>query len=352
MLAGACGQNGEAGRGADGSPGISVHEFGTPQEIGTGLLDGMTPDGSAAYVEDTDPRFPQPGCEGQPEPVMFLLPLEGGERTLIGDGTQGLRGSLLRGGSGGRVAVVSACEAFFSDLFIAREPEDGKLTGIRRVEPSVPEGFLLNPSSLSWSSDGSSLLGAIQDVDAPDGDPSQVVTIDPESGRLTKLFDAEQGTGVLKVGQLADGTYVVATNLVVSFRDPKGIVKAGFQGTGFEISRNRRQAVIYGRTLMLVSQGSTRATQVVPEDPGHEISSAQFSPDGQAVALTRYAVDGGLVEVGVATFGNRRFTSVVTGAQYGRAFFSGDGRALAFNLFGGEPDFTSKVYVTRFRPSG
>lgn len=350
VFAAACGGDGAGGGNGEGVGGseVDVHRFDTPDEVGSGLLDGMTPDGSAAYVEEPDGRFPEPGCEGQPEPVMFLQPLDGGERTLAGDGETPLQGTIVRGGSEGRIAVVSACEQFFTDLFVASEAEDGTLSGIARVEPAVPDGFLLNAASLSWDASGSALLGALQHENAPDGDPAQVVSIDPSSGQVTKIFDAEQGTGVFKVGQMENGRYVVATNLVVSFRDEAGVVIAGFQGQGFEISPDKEQMVVYGRNLMLVEQDDTRARQLVEHIQGREISNADFSPGGGAVAINRYNIDGGEAEIAIVTPEDSKFTSVVTAGQYGRAFFSGDGRALGFNQFGSEPDFTSRLFVARF----
>jgi hypothetical protein len=351
VAAAACGEGsgGANGGGIGDAPSVNIHEFGTPEEIGTGLLDGASQDGSAVYVEEPDPQFPEPGCEGQPESVMFRLPVEGGEREVVGGESAPLRGSLVRGGSDGRVAVVAGCESFFTDLFVAGESEDGRLTEVTRVTPAgIPEDFLLNPSSVSWNRDGDKLLAALQHQNAPDGDPAQVVTIDPQSGQVTKLFDAEQGTGVFRVGQLQNGTYVVSTNLVVTYRDEQGVVKAGFQGTDFEIAPDRKSLVIFGRNVFLGTQDETTAAEILAEEQGREISSVQFAPDGEAIVLTRYLLEGGQVEVGVASLEDRRFTSVVTGGQYGRAYFTGDGEALVFNQFGGEPDFTSKVYLTRF----
>jgi hypothetical protein len=335
--------------GAPGSPTVNFHQFDTPQELGTGLLDGATPDGSALYIEEPDPALSRLGCEGRPEAVMFRAPLDGGDRTVVAGDAGPIRGRVVPGGSGGRVAVVAGCESFFSRLVVARQAGDGSLAGLKEVVPQVPEGFLLNISTLNWSRDGKALLAAVQDIDAPDGDPAQIVSIDPGSGRIKKLFDAEQGTGVFNVGQMQNGDYVVATNLVVSFRDSKGVVKAGFQGQGFEISPDRRQVVVFGRNVRLATQGSNRARQIVPEKEGLEVSAAAFSPDATAIVFERYSMESGQAEISLVTPHDRKLTNVVIGAQYDRPFFTGDGKALAFNLYTGEPEFATKVYVTRFK---
>lgn len=337
--------------GSDPGPAVDFHTFETPERLTTGLVDGATPDGEAVYIEEPDPSFPAPACEGQPGSVMFRQPLDGSERTVVGNGTEPLRGRLVRGGSGNRVAVVASCESFFTDLTIAEEAGDGTLTEIEKIQPAVPDGFLLNPSTVSWARDGKRLLAAIQDVDAPDGDPARIVSVDPESGEVTGLFEAEQGTGVFNVGQMQNGNYVVATNLVVSFRDRGGDVVAGFQGHDFQISPDRTRMVVFGRTVRLATQGRDEAPVIVPEKEGLEVSSAGWSPDGYAVAFKRYSVETGQVEINVLTPDDKKVTNIVTGDQYDRPVFTGDGKALAFNLYSGEPDYLTEVYVARFELS-
>lgn len=336
---------------ADDAPTIDYRQFEIPRRVGTGLIDGVTPDGSAVYIEDPDPAFPEPGCEGQPESVMFVQPLDGGQRKLAGEIGVPLKGRLVRGGSGGRVAVVAACESFFTDLFIASELPDGALSKVERVKPAVPDAFLLNASTVTWTSDGNKLLAAVQHVDAPDGDPAQIVAIDPGTGGLTKLFDVEQGTGVFGVGQMDRNEYVVATNLVVSFRRSDGTVGAGFQGQGFDISPDGRRLVVFGKQLRLVAQGDDVATSLVEEKPGHEISAARFSPDGKAVVFERYSLGTGRTEISVVSLSDKTLTNIVTGGRYGSALFTGDGGALVFNMFGSQTDAATRAYVVRFGAS-
>lgn len=335
---------------ANNEPTIDYRQFDIPQEVGTGLIDGVTRDGSAVYIEDPDPVFPEPGCEGRPEPVMFVQPLDGGQRKLAGETGVPLRGRLVRGGSGGRVAVVAACESFFTDLYVATESPDGTLSNIERVEPAVPDAFLLNASTVTWAGDGRKLLAAVQHVDAPDGDPAQIVAIDPGSGGLTKLFGVEQGTGVFGVGQMDGGGYVVATNLVVSFRRSDGTIGAGFGGQGFDISPDGRQLVVYGKQLRLVAQGGDVATSLVEEKPGHEISAARFSPDGKAVVFERYDLGTGRTEISVVSLSDKASINIVTGGRYGSALFTGDGKALVFNMFG-QDGATIRAYAVKFGAS-
>lgn len=327
--------------------GLDLHSFTIPREVGTGLLNAMSLDGSAAFVEEPDPAFPQLGCEGQPEPVMFRLPLEGGEREPVA-GETALHGNLVRGGSNGRVAVIAGCESFLTSLHVGTETADGRLTDPKALTVQEPENFLLNPASVSWSSDGSRLLGALQHVDQPDGDAPQIVSVDPVTGAVTRLFDAELGTGVLRVGQTEDGSYVVASNFLVGLHGESGESRGRFSGKDFEISPDRRRVIAFGAGIVLIEQGSTSHADVLPPIEGGEISSVTFSPAGDAVAISRYSVGDGLVDIGIITLDDNRYSSVVTGGRYGRAHFTGDGAGVAFTQFGSEPDFTSRVFLTRF----
>ncbi|MEA2844443.1 MAG: hypothetical protein QOJ69_2114, partial [Actinomycetota bacterium] len=213
-------------------PVIRYDQPSTVKLVGTGFVDGASLDGSAAYVEQEDPQFPQLGCEGQPEPVLFRLPLDGGERQLLGTTENQLHGHVIFG-HGNRIAVVGGCEGFFTDLWVGNETLDGHVNGIRRVAVGdLADGQTLATFSVSWSADGSSLLGA---VNALDGGSGRVVAIDPDSGALTTLFDAGATRGVAQVGQLADGSYVVAADGKVSIRDAQGAVKIQGAGNAFEL---------------------------------------------------------------------------------------------------------------------
>lgn len=344
MVLAACG----SGPGASPEPPeVSFHQFATPQQIGTGLLNGTSRDGSAVYVEETDPGFPEPGCEGLPEPVMFRQPVSAGDREPAA--ALPLNGTLVRGGSGNRVAVVSGCEAFFTRLVIAQETPEGLLEDPQEVVPrGVPDDFGLNPLSFSWSNDGALLLAAIQHFDAPDGDPARIVSLDPGTGQVETIFESEQGTGVFKVGQLRNGHYVISTNLVVSFKNADGSLVAAFQGKDFEIAPGLEQVAIYGLNLSVVDQDSNIPTELVEEQSGQEIIDARYSAGGEALILNRIRLDTSLTEVALVSLDDTRFTSVVLGGHYGRSHFTGDNRALVFNKFSQEPQTPDRVFLVAF----
>jgi hypothetical protein len=323
------------------------HAFSSPKEVGPGFLAGMSLDGSAAYVADTDDAFPQPGCEGQPESVLFRLPLSGGARELQGDGKTPLKGNLVRGPDG-RIALVDLCEGFFQGLAVGKESPDGHLTEVKEVMLTRREGEgPPAPFSFSWTLDGSSLLAAINDPDAPDGGPSRLVSINPDTGAITELFTGEGGSGVFQFAQLEGGTYVMSSNRLVSFRDEEGGIVAGFPGNGFEIFSDNKRVAIYGETLAVATEGSKVIEALVPNRPDYEISSASVSPDGKAVSFNRYALQTSDVEIGVVTVEDSKRSSVVAGTSYGSAMFSGDGKALGFNEFVSGPDFSVRVLLVQ-----
>ena len=276
-------------------PVIKYDQPSTVDLVGTGLVDGSSLDGSAVFVEEEDPRFPQLGCEGQPEPVLFRLPLAGGERELVGNGEDHLHGRVVHG-QGEKIAIVSGCESFFTALWVGTESLDGRVTDLRKVPVQVGEGQVLAPFSISWSANGLSLLGAVNLV----GGGALVVSIDPDSGALTTVFDAQASSGVSQVGQLADGSYVLAAEFKVSIRNAEGAVTIQGAGNGFELAPDLLSVVAYGTEVLLLAPTVPRPVRMVPGKPGQQVTSASLSPDGRAVVYN-FADSAGTNEISLLT---------------------------------------------------
>jgi hypothetical protein len=326
-------------------PVVRYEQPSTVKLVGTGFVDGTSRDGSAAYVEEEDPRFPQPGCEGQPEPVLFRLPLAGGERELIGSGEDRLHGRVLHG-PGDRVAIVSGCEDFFTALWVGTETPDGHMNGLRKVAVAdVGEGQTLAPGSVAWATDGRSLLAGVNGVVS--GTAGRVVAIDAESGALAPVFDAGGTTGVSQVAQLADGSFVVAGGGTVSIRDALGAVKSETLGNGFEPATDLQSVVVYGDELLLLAPKAQRPIRLSPGQTGKQYTSAAASPDGRAVVYN-FSDTGGTNEITLLTVADTKKYKLAGPAPLGRVFFSGDGRAVVFNQFRPAPDFAADVGVVRF----
>ena len=113
VLVGACG-GGEVAQPPDAvrtTPAVPTtvardyHGHDRAAEVGKGLVAGASPDGSALYVSALDASPSARGCEGEPEPVLFRMPLAGDGREPVG-GTTPVRGSVIRGANG-RVVVAA-----------------------------------------------------------------------------------------------------------------------------------------------------------------------------------------------------------------------------------------------------
>ncbi len=105
----------------------------SPTQVTTGLLEGTSPDGSALYVSALDQALSPRGCEGQPEPVLFRMPLSGGARQAVGSPGEPVRGTVLRGADR-RIALVAGCEEFLSVVRVGTESPDGQLRELRRLD--------------------------------------------------------------------------------------------------------------------------------------------------------------------------------------------------------------------------
>ncbi len=325
-------------------PVIKYDQPSTVKLVGTGFVDGSSLDGSAIFVEQEDPRFPQLGCEGQPEPVLFRQPLAGGERELIGSGEDHLHGQVLHG-QGDKLAIVSGCEGFFTALWVGTETLDGHVNGLRKVAVGeIGDGMTLATFSVSWSADGVSLLAVVNGLT---GGPGRVVSIDPDSGAVTPLFEVGATSGASQVGQLADGSYVVAADGKVSFRDAKGGVTGQADGNSFTLATDLKSVIAYGDEVLLMAPGAARPVRLVPGVPGKQVTSAVASPDGRAVVYNFSDVNG-TNEVLLLTVADTHMYKLAGPGPLGRVFFTGDGTAVVFNQFRPPPDFVPDVGVVRF----
>ncbi len=309
---------------------IDYHRLGSPRLLSRGFLGRTSPDGTALFVLAVDPDLSQVGCEGQPEPITFRVPTDGGARQpeLVDGAT--IRGTLVRG-PGGRVALVKACEGFVSEVLVGSEAADGTLGDLRPMPLFREQGTL---AGFGWSTDGRRLLAGRNNLTQET--PADLVSIDPVSGAVTLVFtvDGDESRAVTQVAQLADGTYVVAGYGSVSLRGADGTVSARTRGFGFDVNGGSTVAA-YGEGIVLLTSGGPRT--VVPAGPEATVITASFSPDGDALVYTVGA--DGVESVAITTLADDRTTTVEgPPGRHLRALFTGDGRAVAFNR---QPDPTA-----------
>lgn len=321
-----------------------------PRTLGTGTVVGTSRDGSAIYVEEEDPSFPEPGCEGQPAPVLFRLPVAGGDRQLLATKAQPIRGEVARA-AGDKIAVVDGCEGFLSAIYVGTDTAEGRLGAITEVAlPDGSDGSRPAPSSLTWTADGNGLVGADNLASQQGGsDGTPIVRLDPSTGKVSELFSVPGiETGVAQVAELADGTLAVAGGGRVQIFDTGGKLVTKADGNGFALSPDRRTLAVFGSALSRLDVGGQGPQPLVPPKAGRQITSAEFSPDGRAVAYISSGDAGNDNQVELVVVDSRQVVPVVGPGPYGRVYFTGDGEALAMNRFQSTPANTFPVTLVTF----
>ena len=294
---------------------VRYDQPGKPTKLAPGRVTGVSPDGQSLYVEAVDSARSKRGCEGELDPVVFRQPLDGSGRE-VATSDDAAHGTILRGGNG-KVAVVGVCEEFLTAVWVGTESPDGHLRDLKKLT------FNQAPNALSfaWAVDSSALL-AVRGT--------AVVRVDAASGDVATLFDLGSSGGS-QVDQLVDGTFVLDVGGQVRLRDAVGRVQATVPGTFFTVGPDRRTIAVYGSDgLGLLTQGQTQLRKLADG----QIASAQFSPDGRAIAFSRSSGGGAggsevlVVPTGSGATGNP--ASVATGRAAG-PFFASGGRILAFS---------------------
>lgn len=322
-----------------------------PKTIGTGFIAGTSRDGSAVYVEEEDPTFPEPGCEGQPAPVLFRLPVGGGERQLLATKAQPVRGQLERA-TGGKVALIDGCEGFLSTLYVGTDTPDGRLGEFTKVAlPDGSGGGRPAPSTLTFTVDGTALVGADNLPRNPEGNGgTPIVRLDPSSGKATDVFTVPGiESGVFQVAEMADHIYAVSGGGRVQIFTASGELKSKADGNGFALSPDRRTLAVYGPGgVSSLTPGGNGPQPLVPAQSGRQIDSAQYSPDGRTVAYVSSGDGGNDNQVELVVVASKQVVPVVGPGPYGRVYFTGDGKAVVMNRFQSTPANTFPVVVVRF----
>lgn len=325
---------------------IDYTKPGAGRIAGTGFVVETSLDGTGIYVQEEDPAFPEPGCEGQPSPVLFRLPVAGGDRELLATRNLPLRGSAERGPDG-QFVLRDGCEGFLSNLYVGTETPAGRLAGMVVVPDPNPDQDRLTLSSVTWSLDGKFLVGA--DNGPRPGGGRWVVRIDPATGQAFDIFEVTGfDSDVFQVAELATGAYAVATTGTVEIRSATGERLAPVDGNGFAISPDRRMVAVHGAGLSLLTVDDLAPQVLVAARGGRQIDSVVFSPGGEAVAYVTSNEGGSDNELSVVTLADRKVTLATVPAMIGRPFFTGDGLSLVFNRFYPAPRFVPDVMVVTF----
>lgn len=300
----------------------SSYRPGPVRDLGSGLVVGVSADGTAALVAGEDPTSELIGCEGMPAPFLFSAPLDGGSRRRAVPGTTAISGQVLHGPDGKQVAILSDCEEFLSDIVLARDEGNGSLTDVAPLDRSLLDQLA---SRFSWSRDGTALLGI-------ETETWDVVRIDVRTRTRQPVVAAD----ALQAAELADGTLVLLGrdgSVRTGERDAAGVTGA----FGIAVSPDGRQVAAFGADGLFVIAPGSAARKLVPT----AVPEATWAPDGGALA---YISDGTVSVVTTAGVVSEIARDAVTPGQ-----FTPDGSALVFTGAPSDPEGSAFVVrVVRF----
>jgi hypothetical protein len=237
---------------------------GDERDLGPGNVVALSPDGRTALVISENPDSKALGCEGMPDPFLFLAPLDGEKRSVATPGTEPVAGDVLpRPRHAGQAAVVDQCEGFLTAVYLADQAGDGRLSRVQTV-PLPDED---QPAArLSWSIDGRYLLGVRPEA-------GEIVRIDPASGEIEVAHD--HLPGVLLAVELAGGEIALLQPERLLVGDRSIPVRA----YGLSVAPNGRDLAVYGQDGLLLVV-SDREPLVVEHGT---VTDVAWSPNGRAV---------------------------------------------------------------------
>lgn len=314
--------------------------MGVPRSAGEGLIQAWSADGSHLVVLAVDDKLSKEGCEGLPEPVLFLQNLDGApaSRTPAIAGDFARNGTILRGPDG-RVVLIEACEGYLGDLYVGTAAADGSIGDLRVVDTGDASIAELSGQS-ALTPDGAALLLTGRTTNDDGTEQAEQVTVDLATGAVAKIASGARGGH--RVAATSDGRYVVTDGMAVDVVRADGTVDRSYEAVDFDMSAD-------GTTLALVAPGRLWIL-AVGADPGEPIalpksgpSSPTFAPDGRAVGLVGEgtaddAAEGGDGWVAVVRGGQPHL--VEDGATFGRLTWNASSNAIAYNRF--PPDFSTE----------
>lgn len=120
------------------APGGPLRPDGDLIERGPGSVVAVDPTGQFLYVTEQDPTG-EPGCEGQPSPVLLVEPVDGGgRREVLPPDVGSVTGAYqVRFGPDGEVAVVTQCEGSGATVVTGTVGDDG--TVAEPMELTLPD---------------------------------------------------------------------------------------------------------------------------------------------------------------------------------------------------------------------
>jgi hypothetical protein len=311
---------------AAGSAGFEA--AGPPKDLGTGIVTGISRDGTVAYTNAERPESGRTACEGLPAQYLFAVPLDGTPRRLAApDNVQPVDGALRRSPDGSRVFVAEYCEEFFVRLRMAIEEPGGTLAAVSDLNVATNRYQFFN--ALQWAPDSKSILGV--GVDTSTATPRRdIVRIDAASGAVTPI---EADVKAIAVAELPGG----AIASISSERTLKvGAKEIAFQGPfGLSPSPDYTKVAVYGEGGVIAISGSGESQRVTSD----LATGAAWSSDGASILYTDRSGVLRLTVIGGAT------KQIAEGARYGPGYFTPDDRKLVYTYEPVPPETPSPPLV-------
>lgn len=293
---------------------------GDPVVLGTGSLTAVAPDGSHAIVRDVVDGLSETGCEGELEPVMLRVPIEGGDATPVFAGGEQYDGNLEELGDG-RAVLLSGCEEFLSEIVVFAWSADGVLS-----EPTVVPRFsgdtIENLLDVAWS-DGDLVYG-VGTTFSFDGLDTRIVAIDLTTGAVTDVLPAEDA---IVVGRLAAESVAIGDGETVTVRPlGGGPATLTVPGEWLAVSPDGAALAVVGPGVV-VHRADTEPEALPVEAPGDApVIDVSWSPDGGRIAyIARGVTDTvGVIELGTAA------TAIDSARRVFGLTWSADGAVLGY----------------------
>jgi len=290
-------------------------------QLGDGLVEAMSPDGSNVMVSRVIEGLSVPGCEGQPEPVLVLAPVAGGEAVAALPDNPEYNGTVTDLGSG-RVALVAGCEEFLSGIVVTDQAPTGALSGATEV-PS-PSGQPIDAILDIGAADPAALVALAGRFGAT-GNETAVVRIDLATGVTTELL--QTGEADFLFGVLADGTYALGDGVEVRVVHPiTGQELSAYPGEFLAVSPDGTTLAVVGPGVVLVSPPAAPAPLLEPPAGEAPVIDAAWAPAGDRLAIVRRGVEDTLAVVDRAG----TVIELDTARRIVRLAWSADGSTLAY----------------------
>jgi hypothetical protein len=289
-----------------------------PRNVGSGLVVGWAPDGKSVLALAVDKKLSQEGCEGLPEPVLFLQPIDGGKRKAATNDVT-LNGTIVRNGD--KLMMIQGCEGYIRSIEPIAQSPDGTINATGATFPRSALAEVLELfGGADISPDGTQML---MTGPGTEENSTRAVQVDLSSGNLTDI--GKQAHVGAKVAWASADRVVVTDGTTVDVIAKDGSVERSYQATDFDLSEDgTRLGLINESSAWLLDVGAPLANAI--SLPQGFASGLAMSPKGDRLAV----VSADVVEGWIGVAANGVFAQIASKGPYYRVEWNRTGDSLAF----------------------